>query len=188
MKYNNNQNTIIMFINDEVVVQYKNTNYGASAEGHIYNMKARRRIKGSRIDANREYLAIKLGRRNKKIHIIIAELFVPNDNPSTKTVVHHIDGNKTNNKANNLAWMSEEEHRHIHKDDKNKCSVAALEFPAIFNTQVEAARWFDMANSSGISDNVNGKKEYAGKLGESKLHWVKVTDSTKLPWLSKVGE
>ena len=38
------------------------------------------------------------------IYLIVAQVFVPNDDPENKTQVYHLDGNKLNLKADNLAW------------------------------------------------------------------------------------
>ena len=51
-------------------------------------------------------------RRDTRLHVIVAEMFVPN--PEGKTDVHHIDEDKTNNNPNNLLWVSKAEHRKIH--------------------------------------------------------------------------
>lgn len=42
----------------------------------------------------------------KRIHRLVAEAFVPNDDPETKDTVDHKDNDKLNNRADNLQWMS----------------------------------------------------------------------------------
>ena len=37
---------------------------------------------------------------------LVADAFCTNSDPSTKTTVDHIDGDKQNNKASNLQWLS----------------------------------------------------------------------------------
>lgn len=49
------------------------------------------------------------------IHRLVAFVFCVNDDTEHKTEVHHIDVNPLNNKADNLVWLTPEEHREIHK-------------------------------------------------------------------------
>lgn len=46
-------------------------------------------------------------RKNRQAHRIIAETFIPN--PENKPTVNHIDRDPSNNKVNNLEWMTQEE-------------------------------------------------------------------------------
>ena len=39
-------------------------------------------------------------------HRLVAIAFIENDEPLYKTMVDHIDGDKSNNCANNLRWLS----------------------------------------------------------------------------------
>jgi hypothetical protein len=46
-------------------------------------------------------------RRSTRIHRLVAKAFI--DNPNNKPEVNHIDGNKQNNRVENLEWVSESE-------------------------------------------------------------------------------
>lgn len=43
------------------------------------------------------------------IHRMVAEAFVENSDPINKTHVDHIDGNRNNNRADNLRWVTQAE-------------------------------------------------------------------------------
>ncbi len=62
---------------------------------------------------NRGYLRLIVEGKAKYIHRLVAETFVKN--PEHLEIVHHIDGNKKNNRAENLRWIS--------KIESNKLTV-----------------------------------------------------------------
>lgn len=43
------------------------------------------------------------------VHRLVAYAFVENDNPQKQDTIDHIDGNKSNNQASNLRWLSRED-------------------------------------------------------------------------------
>ncbi len=53
-----------------------------------------------------------------RLHRLIATAF--HSNPDNKPIVHHIDCNVKNNKAENLLWVTEEEHKAIHDELRKK--------------------------------------------------------------------
>lgn len=89
----------------------ENTKYYISNKGNIKNMKTGRllrlqksysgRYKATLHDNNTPY--------SITVHLVVAELFV--DNPHNKKYVKHIDGDFSNNSAENLEWIDWKERK-----------------------------------------------------------------------------
>ena len=62
---------------------------------------------------------------NTAVHRMVALSFIPN--PDNKPMVNHIDGNKLNNDACNLEWVTcSENHKHAYANDLRKSAKAQL--------------------------------------------------------------
>ena len=86
-------------------------NYYIFNNGKIYSKSAKKYLKP--FSDGSGYLCIGLTKNNIKksfrIHRLVAEFFIKNSDPENKIVVNHKDGNKQNNKKNNLEWVTSSE-------------------------------------------------------------------------------
>lgn len=69
-------------------------------------------------DISTGYERVKINRKNKLIHRLVAEAFC--EKPKGKNEVHHKDGNERNNSSDNLVWLSQTEHREAHNQQRKK--------------------------------------------------------------------
>lgn len=118
--------------NPSEIVESVENGYFASPNGNIYNRHGDLMV--GAID-HCGYRHVILNRKNRNVHRVIAETFIPN--PDNLPCVNHKDGNKLNNQVDNLEWCTQskntkhayenrlerkilgEEH-HAHKLDWNK--------------------------------------------------------------------
>lgn len=98
-----------------------------------YFMKGR--ILKNSIIKDKGYCRVSLNNKNgkisKRVHRLVAEAFIPN--PENKPEVNHIDGDKQNNRADNLEWCTNKENiehsiRTGLKKHCNGCSNSASKF------------------------------------------------------------
>lgn len=83
------------------------------------------------LEANSKgYLRVSLhkhGRRQRVfVHRLVAQYFVPNDDPLTKNTVDHIDGNKLRNTYDNLQWLSLSDNIRAYNIRKKKSDLSKI--------------------------------------------------------------
>jgi hypothetical protein len=94
-----------------IILNNQESDFWLEDTGRLRNAKTKRWLKGG---INKGYHFYSLYFKGKQYilytHRAVAEYFVPNPDPENLTIVHHIDGNKTNNIYTNLQWVSPSEH------------------------------------------------------------------------------
>ena len=100
---------------------------------------------------------------NKKVHRLVTAAFIPN--PEGKTEVNHIDGNKTNNRVENLEWVT-------HSENIQHAWESGLCEPLTGENHPFYGKHHTEETKNKISEALKGKLKSAGKLptGE-KLVW-----------------
>ena len=81
-------------------------NYAVSIDGQVkhINKDNCRKVRLDRYGYERLNLVWQGNRNTVSVHKLVAQCFVPN--PDGLPTVNHIDGNKRNNHADNLEWLS----------------------------------------------------------------------------------
>lgn len=76
--------------------------YYVSNRGDVYNREQSRFLKQEVVEGG--YLRVTLDGGKYYVHKLVAEKFIAN--PEYKRYVIHLDGNKSNNHVDNLAWSN----------------------------------------------------------------------------------
>ena len=121
----------------EIRSREANERYYISNYGNVFSLCGKQWYQMKPTPDNKGYLEITIRYKDEdgeevkqhcRIHQLVAEIFVPNDDPERKTIVHHKDGNKHFNHWQNLIWVDEEEHGKLHaklNQKKKQQAVAA---------------------------------------------------------------
>lgn len=113
-----------------------------SNTGKVRSLLLDREIKA--FVSNRGYLRVPLCKDGKTkfahVHRLVAEAFIPN--PNGYDTVDHIDGNKLNNNADNLQWLSRGDNSRKAGDKWNQGAIPVIcvETGKVYHSIREAAR------------------------------------------------
>lgn len=140
--------------------------YQISNEGEVMNQDGKV-LKPFRVGAG--YLQVCLYRGDEKtkryIHRLVAEAFC--ENPNLHKEVNHKDGNKQNNRADNLEWCSRTENLlHSYYTLNNHVKAVRCIETGIVYPSIRAATRLTGASRDGITLCCEGKQKTANKM-----HW-----------------
>lgn len=152
----------------------RNSNYIVSNTGRIRRDGVN---KDHSVRDKKGYLTVDLyehgKRRTERVHRLVAEAFVPN--PDNKPEVNHKDGNKHNNNADNLEWVTKKENcEHAWNNGLARPSYSMLgrknpnagrkgkpirivETGEVFNSSLECEKAID-GNNRHINDCLRGRQ------------------------------
>ena len=111
---------------------YTLDDYEITYDGNIINKHSGHVLIGQ--PNSKGYLRVCIGKKFYFIHRLVAEKYVPN--PDNKEQVNHKDGNKLNNSADNLEWMTNQENRthamkHFLHQQGEDCPHSKLDWEAV---------------------------------------------------------
>lgn len=89
-------------------IRSKNCTYQRMHKGKLLTVKKKTLIIGPKLN-KKGYCRVTLNQKQFQVHRIIAETFIPN--PQNLPQVNHINGIKTDNRIENLEWVSNQENR-----------------------------------------------------------------------------
>ena len=160
-------------------------NYEVSNFGNVRNKKNGRLLKQT-IGREGRYLSVYLSNNGKentqRVHRLVAETFL---GKHPNLIVNHIDGNKTNNRVDNLEWCTVKENNiHAIKTGLNKPGsyqkkkIKIIETGETFDGVVECAKAIG-ADFRNVYRSLNNEKHYA----VHGLHFIYVNEENKNSFL-----
>lgn len=153
------------------------TNYQISSMGRIkhYDSKKKKYNISTGTQNGRGYMQFTIRKSDGKwqinlVHRLVAKLFCENDDPIHKTQVNHKDGDKTNNCADNLEWVTPKENTEhaiktglsvVEKKAINQIDIKTNEIIHTFSCLKEALDFIGKKYKRSIEDVCNGKRNTA---------------------------
>lgn len=155
-------------------ISHYGTDYLIYPDGKVFSQKSHKWLKPD-LDKRAGYYTLRLcakGRIKKYyIHRLVAETFI--SNPNKKPQINHINGDKTDNRVENLEWCTAAENiKHaVYTLGARLKPVVCIETKQRFRSLSDAAK-ATKSNLAHISECINGKRKTCNGL-----HWGKELDN-----------
>lgn len=146
----------------KIILDGETTRWSINEEGQVRNDETGKFLKGTILHTYR-YINFRWNgkQKNKSVHRLVAEAFLPN--PDNLPCVHHIDGDRLNNKLDNLKWVSEQENVKQAKPPKKQ--------EKHFQGEIEGEEWryfrdtlYQISNKGRIKNTKTGRITYGAKI------------------------
>lgn len=146
----------------KIILDGEITRWSVNEEGQVRNDETGKFLKGTILHTYR-YINFRWNgkQKNKSVHRLVAEAFLPN--PDNLPCIHHIDGDRLNNKLDNLKWVSEQENVKQAKPPKKQ--------EKHFQGEIEGEEWryfrdtlYQISNKGRIKNTKTGRITYGAKI------------------------
>lgn len=121
---------------------------------------------------------------NAQVHRLVATAFCNNDDPLTKNIVNHIDGNPSNNNSDNLEWCTAAENiQHAYRT-----GLMNRSYPKRNRLRYKVTRLETGETYNSIADTERAMKRYRGYIDDRQRRNGQLTDSEGNVWTLQVDK